>query len=221
MYRAGNGAVLYREPPGFVRVAPRDKIKPMTDSDFLAIFEQSGALLSGHFVLTSGNHSDRYFEKFNVLNQPRHVEALCRELAARLAPFKPDVILGPTTLGVLLAYETAKYLGIAAAYGERGADGKRFLRRTEHIAPGQRVAIVDDVLTTGGSVRECLDLVQAHGATTVAVGLLIDRSGGAVTFGDAPTVSLLSLTVQSFPPDAVPEWLAAIPVTRPGSSGKK
>ena len=193
----------------------------MTESEVLSLFEKSGALLTGHFVLTSGKHSDRYFEKFNVLNQPVHVEALCRELAVRLAPFKPDVVLGPTTLGVLLAYETAKHLTVPAAYGEKGADGKRFLRRPEHIAPGMRVAVVDDVLTTGGSVRECLELVESCGATTCAVGLLVDRSGGAVRFGDAATVSLLPLAVEAFAPDAVPDWLAAVPITRPGSTGKK
>lgn len=193
----------------------------MQDSDVLRLFEESGALLSGHFVLTSGKHSDRYFEKFNVLNQPWHVETLCKELAARIAATKPDVVLGPTTLGVLLAYETAKHLGIPAAYGEKGADGKRFLRRAEHIAPGQRVAVVDDVLTTGGSVRECIELVESVGASLCAVGLLVDRSGGTITFGDAPTVALLSLPVTAYPPDAVPEWLEAIPITRPGSTGKK
>jgi orotate phosphoribosyltransferase len=186
----------------------------------MRLFEKSGALLTGHFVLTSGKHSDRYFEKFNVLNQPQHVETLCRELAARLAETKPDVVLGPTTLGVLLAYETAKHLSIPAAYGEKGADSKRFLRRPEHIQPGQRVAVVDDVLTTGGSVRECIELVEAQGAILCGVGLLVDRSGGSITFG-VPTISLLSLQVQAFEPDAIPEWLAAIPLSRPGSTGKK
>lgn len=192
----------------------------MTNDDVLRIFEESGALLTGHFVLTSGNHSDKYFEKFHVLNQPRHVETLCRELAARLADTKPDVVLGPTTLGVLLAFEVAKYLGVKAAYGERGADGKRFLRRSEHIAPGQRVLVVDDVLTTGGSVQECIDLVETQQATLCGVGLLVDRSGGKVTF-PAPTVALLSMQVVSYPPDAVPDWLAAVPIHRPGSTGKK
>lgn len=194
----------------------------MTDPDVMRLFEECGALLSGHFVLTSGNHSDRYFEKFNVLNQPRHVEKLCRELAARLSDTRPDVILGPTTLGVLLAYEVARHLGVTAAYGEKGTDGRRFLRRAEHIQPGQRVLVVDDVLTTGGSVRECIDLVNDMGATLCGVGLLVDRSGGKVTFGEGvPTRALLSLEVQSFPPDALPDWLAAIPVSRPGSTGKK
>ena len=192
----------------------------MTDRAVLDIFEQSGALLTGHFVLTSGKHSDCYFEKFDVLNQPRHVETLCRELAARLASFQPDVILGPTTLGVLLAFETAKHLQVPAAYGEKGADGRRFLRRAGHIQPGQRVAVVDDVLTTGGSVRECIALVGESGATLCGVGVLVDRSGGAIDFG-APLVSLLPMQVQAFEPDVVPDWLAAVPVTRPGSTGKK
>jgi orotate phosphoribosyltransferase len=192
----------------------------MTDLDVLQIFEESGALLTGHFILTSGKHSDRYFEKFNVLNQPWHVEMLCRELAIRTADLKPDVVLGPTTLGVLLAYEVAKHLHVPAAYGEKGSDGKRFLRRPEHLQAGQRVLVVDDVLTTGGSVRECIDLMGSVGATLCGVGLLVDRSGGTVTFG-VPSVSLLSLNVQAFEPDAIPDWLAAVPITRPGSTGKK
>lgn len=193
----------------------------LSEADVRLVFEESGALLTGHFVLTSGRHSDRYFEKFHVLNQPRHVETLCRELAVRLKDTKPDVVLGPTTLGVLMAYEVAKHLGIPAAYGERHPEtGKRFLRRAEHIRPGQRVLVVDDVLTTGGSVRECLDLVEEIGATLCGVGLLIDRSGGKITFA-APTVALLAMEVTSYPPDALPDWLAAIPIIRPGSTGKK
>lgn len=192
----------------------------MTNDDVMRVFEESGALLSGHFVLTSGKHSDQYFEKFNVLNQPKHVESLCQELAARCADLQPDVVLGPTTLGVLLAFETAKYLGVSAAYGEKGPDATRFLRRPEHIAPGQRVLVVDDVLTTGGSVRECIALVEKQEATLCGVGLLVDRSGGSVEFG-VPTRALLSLQVQAFEPDAVPDWLQAVPVTRPGSTGKK
>ena len=197
-----------------------DALLILTESHVLRLFEESGALLSGHFILTSGNHSDRYFEKFHVLNQPRHVETLCRALAEKLRDTRPDVVLGPTTLGILLAYEVAKHLGVPAAYGEKGADGRRFLRRPEHIKPGQRVAVVDDVLTTGGSVRECIELVNTQEATLCGVGLLVDRSGGKVTF-DAPTAALLPMVVMSYPPDAVPDWLAAIPVHRPGSTGKK
>lgn len=192
----------------------------MTDDDAIQIFEESGALLSGHFVLTSGRHSDRYFEKFHVLRHPRHVDALCRELAARCADTKPDVVLGPTTLGILLAYDVARHLDIPAAYGEKGPDGARFLRRPEHLEAGQRVLVVDDILTTGGSIRECVDLVERSGATVCGVGVLVDRSGGTVDFG-VPLASVLSLQVRSWAPDEVPDWLDAIPIHRPGSTGKK
>jgi len=192
----------------------------LTDADVLRLFEESGALLSGHFVLTSGKHSARYFEKFNVLAHPRRVEMLCRELAARLADTRPDIVLGPTTLGVLLAYEVAKHLGTPAAYAERDSAGQRVLKRGVGIEGNQRVLVVDDVLTTGGSVRECIEVVEAAGAVLCGVGLLVDRSGGATTFG-APTAALLTLEVEAFPPDAVPDWLEAIPITRPGSTGKK
>lgn len=193
----------------------------LSDADVLRLFEESGALLKGHFVLTSGFHSATYFEKFHVLNKPRHVEALCRELADRCAPARPDVVLGPTTLGVLLAYEVAKHLQVLAAYGEKNDAGERFLRRPEHIAPGQRVLVVDDILTTGGSIRECIDLVEAQSAVLCGVGLLVDRSGGRTPFGSLPITALLTLDVEKFAPDAVPDWLSAIPITRPGSTGKK
>jgi orotate phosphoribosyltransferase len=192
----------------------------MTQQEALSIFEESGALLTGHFVLTSGRHSDRYFEKFHVLRYPQHVEALCKALADKLAPTKPDIVLGPTTLGVLLAYEVAKFLGVAAAYGEKGADGARFLRREEHLPAGSRVAVVDDILTTGGSINECLALIERQGAELVSVGVLVDRSGGALGFG-VPLESTLSLTVESWDEAEVPGWLAEIPITRPGSTGKK
>ena len=192
----------------------------MTDADVLQIFTQSGALLKGHFVLTSGRHSDTYFEKFHVLRYPEHVATLCGILAERCAATKPDVVLGPTTLGILLAYEVARQLGVPAAYGEKGPDGKRMLRRPEHLMAGQRVLVVDDVLTTGGSIRECLELVESVGATLCGVGVVVDRSGGKLNFG-APLAATLSMDVMSYAPDEVPDWLKAIAITRPGSTGKK
>ena len=192
----------------------------MTQDDALKIFEESGALLSGHFVLTSGRHSDRYFEKFHVLRYPKHVEALCVDLAEKLREARPDVVLGPTTLGILLAYEVAKHLGVTAAYGEKGPDGARLLRRPEHLPEGARVAVVDDILTTGGSIRECMALVERHGAELVGVGVLVDRSAGSIDFG-VPLVANLSLTVQSWEESELPGWLAEIPISRPGSTGKK
>ncbi|MCX6368642.1 MAG: orotate phosphoribosyltransferase [Armatimonadetes bacterium] len=192
----------------------------MTDSDVLQIFRESGALLTGHFVLTSGRHSDTYFEKFHVLRYPQHVETLCQVLAERCAATKPDVVLGPTTLGILLAYEVAKQLGVTAAYGEKGEGGKRMLRRPEHLVAGQRVLVVDDVLTTGGSIRECMELVESVGATLCGVGVVVDRSGGKLDFG-APLAATLSINAVSYAEDELPAELAAVPITRPGSTGKK
>ena len=192
----------------------------MTQDEALKIFEESGALLTGHFILTSGRHSDRYFEKFDVLRYPKYVATLCEDLAAKLAPTEPEMILGPTTLGILLAYEVAKNLGVPAAYGEKGADGLRFLRRPAHLPVGSRVAIVDDILTTGGSIRECVQLLETQGASLVGVGVLVDRAGGKLDFG-VPLEATLSLNVESWEEGEVPDWLSQVPITRPGSTGKK
>lgn len=194
----------------------------VTDDDVQELFVQCGALLKGHFVLTSGRHSDQYFEKFDVLRWPQHVATLGAELAARVraAELQPTVVLGPTTLGIVLAYELGRQLGLPAAYGEKGPDGARMVRRADHLGKGDRVLIVDDILTTGGSIRECQTLVDSVGATTVGAAVLVDRSNGAADLG-VPLLSTLAVAVQSWAPDEVPAWLEAIPVSRPGSTGKK
>lgn len=194
----------------------------LTDDDVLALFAESGALLHGHFVLTSGRHADTYFEKFDVLRFPQHVEALCSLIAQKVrdAGIQVDVVLGPTTLGIVMAYEVAKQLGATAAYGEKGPNGDRFLRRPHHLRAGDRVLVVDDVLTTGGSIRECTQLVDSVKATLVGVGVLVDRTGRTADFG-VPLLSSLSLDVRSWEPDDVPGWLSSIAISRPGSTGKK
>lgn len=194
----------------------------LTDDDVLQLFVDSGALLRGHFVLTSGRHADTYFEKFDVLRYPQHVASLCQLIAekVRAAEVAVDVVLGPTTLGIVMAYEVAKQLGATAAFGEKGPNAERFLRRPDHMRAHERVLVVDDVLTTGGSIRECMQLVESVGATLVGVGVLVDRTGATADFG-VPLVSALSLNVQSWAPGDVPAWLTDIPVTRPGSTGKK
>lgn len=194
----------------------------LTDDDVLALFSETGALLRGHFVLTSGRHADTYFEKFDVLRYPQHVETLCSLIAQKVrdAGVVVDVVLGPTTLGIVMAYEVAKQLGATAAYGEKSPNGERVLRRPGHLRAGDRVLVVDDVLTTGGSIRECTQLVDSVEATLVGVGVLVDRTGGTADFG-VPLVSALSLDVQSWAPDEVPPSLAEIPISRPGSTGKK
>lgn len=190
----------------------------MTNDEALQIFKDAGALLEGHFLLASGYHSAVYLEKFQVLQFPQYVERMCREIAERFAGDEVQVVVGPTTGGVLLAYEVAKNLGTRGIFAERGDDGKgRVLRRGFEIREGERVLIVDDILTTGGSVRDTLEAVEAQGGKPVGVGVLADRSGGAVDFG-VPLEALLRLNVEKFAPDAIPDWLAAIPLTERGST---
>jgi orotate phosphoribosyltransferase len=190
----------------------------MTNDDVLEIFRASGALLDGHFLLASGYHSATYLEKFLVLQYPSHVERLCHELAEPYLGQAVDVVLGPTTGGMLLAYEVAKRLGTRSLYAERADDGKgRELRRGFAIEPGERVLVVDDILTTGGSVRETIKIVTDAGAKLLGVGVLADRSGGSVDFG-VPLRALVTLALEKYPPDAVPGWLAAIPLTERGTS---
>lgn len=190
----------------------------LTNDDALQIFKDAGALLEGHFLLASGYHSALYLEKFQVLQFPKYVERMCREIAERFASDEVQVVVGPTTGGVLLAYEVAKNLGTRGIFAERGDDGKgRVLRRGFEIAEGERVLIVDDILTTGGSVRDTLDAVEAQGGKPIGVGVLADRSGGSVDFG-VPLEALLRLNVEKFAPDALPAWLAAIPLTERGST---
>ncbi len=190
----------------------------LTNDEALQIFRDADALLDGHFLLASGYHSAQYLEKFQVLQFPQSVARLCQELAGRFADDDVQVVLGPTTGGILLAYEVAKNLGTRGLFAERGEDGKgRVLRRGFEIREGERVLIVDDILTTGGSVRDTIEVVEAAAGVLVGVGVLADRSGGTVDFG-VPLEALLTLDVEKFAPDAVPDWLQAIPLTERGST---
>jgi len=190
----------------------------LSNEEVLDIFRESGALLEGHFLLASGFHSAVYLEKFQVLQFPKHVERLCEDIAGRFAGDSVDVVLGPTTGGMLIAYVVAKYLGTRSVFAERGDDGKgRVLRRGFHINEGERVLVVDDILTTGGSVRDTIEIVTASKAELIGVGVFADRSGGAVDFG-VRLEALLKLDVEKFAPDQIPEWLANIPLTERGSS---
>ena len=183
----------------------------LTQERVLQIFKDSGALLHGHFKLTSGLHSDTYFEKFQVLQYPHYVEELCAELARRFKADNIELVLGPTTGGVLLAYEIGKRLGTRGIFAEKG-DGGRVLKRGFKIEPGQRVLVVDDVLTTGGSVRDTIAIVRQSNAVLAGVGLLVDRTGGAIDFG-VKTEALLSLEVAKYEPAECPLCKAEEPLT--------
>ncbi|HZT42064.1 MAG TPA: orotate phosphoribosyltransferase [Chthonomonadaceae bacterium] len=179
------------------------------------IFLEAGALLKGHFRLSSGRHSGEYWEKFWVLQWPRHVETLCGEIARRYQDAGVDVVLGPTTGGILLAFEVARQMGVRAIYAEKEG-GERTLRRGLALEPGTRTLIVDDVLTMGGSVRECLDLAARHGAEVVGVAVLVDRSGGTVDLG-CRLESLLEVQAETYAPEECPLCAQNIPVREPGT----
>jgi orotate phosphoribosyltransferase len=183
----------------------------LTQERVLQIFKDSGALLEGHFKLTSGLHSDTYFEKFQVLQYPNYVEELCAELARRFKGDDIQLVLGPTTGGVLLAYEIGKLLGTRGIFAEKG-DGGRILKRGFKIEPGTRVLVVDDILTTGGSVMDTIAIVRQCNAVLAGVGLLVDRTGGKTDFG-VKTESLLSLEVAKYEPEKCPLCKVGVPLT--------
>lgn len=188
--------------------------------DLLGQLRSVGALKEGHFLLASGRHSNRYIEKFDLLRRPRATEAICRGFAERFADDGIDVVAGPTTGGVILAYEVARQLGVAAAYAERATDGEsgREFRRGTTFEPDSRVLLVDDILTTGGSIRETLAALSLHPVTVVSVAVLVDRSGGKTTFGETPLFALATLDVETWPTGDCPLCLSGVPLVKPGTT---
>jgi len=187
----------------------------MTGLDVRALYESSGALLRGHFLLSSGLHSDTYLQSALVLQRPDDATRLGRELGARFGHVAVEVVVAPALGGVLVAHEVARALGVRGLFTER-ADGRMTLRRGFRIAPGERCLVVEDVVTTGGSTREVITAVEAVGGVVVGVGALVDRSGGTAALPE-PRAFLLSLEVPTFPPDACPLCRAGVPTTKPGS----
>jgi orotate phosphoribosyltransferase len=185
--------------------------------DFDALLRECGALLEGHFLLSSGRHSDTYIEKFRILERPAVLAQFCAPIAQEFANAGIEIVAGPTTGGVIVAYEVARQLGIGALYIET-ADGRRTLRRGAELREGTRVLLVDDVLTTGLSLRESLEVLRERGADVRGAGVLIDRSEGPIGL-DVPIVATHRVPARSFPPDEVPGWLADRPVEKPGTRG--
>ncbi len=189
---------------------------PLTDADAMAEFRAAGALLEGHFVLSSGRHSARYLQCARVLMDGARAERLARALAARLpAGLAVDAVISPAVGGVLVGHEMGRALGVPAMFLERPT-GAFELRRGFALAGGERVLVAEDVVTTGLSSGEAIAAVERAGGTVVAACALVDRSGGAARFA-VPFAALLTLDVPSWGPDEVPPDLAAIPVARPGS----
>lgn len=194
----------------------------LTQDQVLEEFRAAGALLEGHFVLSSGLHSGRYLQCARVLMDPRRAERLCADLAVRVrAAVKGpiDLVASPAMGGVIVGYEVARQLGVPAIFFER-VDGKLALRRGFTIEAGARVVMVEDIVTTGLSSRECIAGIAAEGGVSVGAACLIDRSGGTADLG-VPLASLAGLDIPTFAADALPPELARIPATKPGSRGLK
>ncbi|MHB1101252.1 MAG: orotate phosphoribosyltransferase [Devosia sp.] len=192
----------------------------MNTEEVLDIFRECGALLHGHFILSSGLRSPVFLQKARVFMHPEKAEKLCRALAARIrAEGFGDVsqIVSPAVGGIIPGYETARHLGVPAIYTER-INGVFELRRGFEIKKGERVLVVEDIVSTGLSIRECIDCLEAIGADVVAAACLIDRSGGEADIG-VPLVALTRYKVPAYPADALPPELAAIPAVKPGSRG--
>ena len=179
-------------------------------------FTRTGALLTGHFVLSSGLHSRQYFQCALVLQHTALAAEICGELAAKLADIACDAVISPALGGIIVGQEVGRHLGKRHIFAEK-ADGKLTLRRGFQIAPGERLIVAEDVVTRGGKVKETIEIVRAHGGRVVAVGSIVDRSGDIKPDFGCRFESLIQLRVETFEPDRLPSDLAAIPVTRPGS----
>ena len=187
----------------------------MTNEEIIGLFKESGALLTGHFKLTSGRHSDVYYEKFTLLKNPTVCTQICEEMANRFRSLDADVIVGPTTGGIIIAYDVARYLGVESIYAEAGETGRVF-RRGFTLEPEQKVVIVDDILTTGRSLREVIDLVASYQAKIVGLGVLLDRSGGGEAF-DYPLHALATVAAESWTPEDCPMCSRGEALTQRGS----
>jgi orotate phosphoribosyltransferase len=180
----------------------------------LQVFRETGAYLKGHFQLTSGLHSDEYLQCAVVLQHPEIAGRFGRELAAKFGPC--DVVASPAMGGVIIGHEVARALGARFIFTERDASGTMTLRRGFYVRPGESAAVIEDVVTTGGSTREVIDLLRAAGATVLGAGSIIDRSGGRANLG-VPRVALATLDVVAYAPEDCPLCKQGVAVDKPGS----
>ena len=189
----------------------------MNTEDVLEEFRAAGALREGHFVLSSGLHSGMFLQKNLVFMHPERCERLCKALAALIQETYDDidVVISPAVGGIIPGYETARHLGVPSIYLEREGGVFKF-RRAFSIKPGARVVVVEDVVSTGLSLRETVDAVEAAGGKVLCTACIVDRSGGKADCG-APLVALASLIVPAYPADALPPELAALPAEEPGT----
>ncbi len=192
----------------------------MIKIDVFETMEAGHALKHGHFLFSSGRHGDLYLEKFDLLRNPALTVEMCSGFADLFRDKHIDVVVGPTTGGIILAFETARQLGVMAAFAERATEGSsvREIRRGTVFEPGSRILVLDDLLTTGGSVQETLEALRPHPVEVVAVGVMIDRSGGRTRFDDIPLYALATRDLVSWTPEECPLCARGIPLVKPGTT---
>ncbi len=188
----------------------------LTEDEIMEIFRETKVWQEGHFLLASGRHSSRYIQCARVLQYPRFTETLCFELARRFKGEEIDVVAAPAVGGIIIAYEVAKILQPRAIFAERDDSGKMTFRRGFEIDEEENVLVVEDVITTGGSVREVMNAVRRAGGNIKGLGVFVDRSGGKLSF-DTRVESLLTVNVDSYPPEECPLCREQVPLVRPGS----
>lgn len=189
----------------------------MTKEKAIQIFKETGVMLEGHFLLTSGRHSDRYMQCAKLFQYPDISEKFSQELAGKFEG--ADLVAGPAIGGIILAYEVARQLGVTNIFAER-ENGTMTLRRGFSVPEGAKVLVVEDVVTTGGSVKEVIELVRSLGGEVVGVGSIVDRSDGKVDFG-VPFHAVASMEVKSYAPEECPLCRQGIPAVKPGSRNLK
>jgi orotate phosphoribosyltransferase len=182
------------------------------------ILKDAGVIMNGHFLLSSGRHSPIYWEKFQVLQWPEHTQALCKMIADHYRSQNIQVVAGPTTGGIILAFEVARQLGVRGIFAERTTEKQRAFKRGFKIKPGERVLIVDDVMTTGGSINEVIPPVKAANGNIIGIGILVDRSDKPVDFGYPFFACHRAPPPPTYASDDCPLCAAGIPLVKPGSS---
>ncbi len=191
----------------------------MDKNDILEIFRSTGALLDGHFVLTSGRHSDTYFQCAKVLQYPEYLTLFSRIIADHFENDNIDTVISPAIGGIVVGTDVGRQLGLKTIFTER-KDGKMKLRRGFSIEEGERILIVEDVLTTGGSINEVVEIVKEHKGKIVGIGLVVDRSSGNIKL-HKKLMSVLEHKTASYADGEIPDYLAEIPIQKPGSRNMK
>jgi len=182
--------------------------------DLLNIFKMSGAIKEGHFLLASGLHSPIYWEKFRILQYPRYTERLCRLIVQHFKDQQIELVVGPTTGGIILAFETARQLGVRSIFAEKMGE-TRIFRRDFDIAPDESILLVDDVLTTGSSIKETMSAINRLGGVVIGIGVLVNRSAEEIDFG-APLFSCIHVPTTVYSPEECPLCAANVPLVKPG-----